>query len=425
MEEVKLSGKLPEEYVVKCKSAKELNEANQYYYKVDYDSLSKWKYLICSKSLMQKDGSPDGNTIENYIRENYNHFPVYTYKEWKELISTKDEFVLPDKWCVKINSRNSKVLGEYWNTQSGNICYTFFDSGYMHRYNNWGEDIIVGGKLGAYFHNFSLRTPFTEITYEQFIKYVLKQKEQVMETYRIKTKEEFVAEFGEKFHDKVYRSWNNNGDMDYLFGTEISKENYDVIIKDGSLGKVWPGKTSGITYWVISKGMITNKPLNNSISMKQNFAISGTTSLKEAFIKECGIKPYNSETVGYQYLTDMDGKQIQGITSDNCRKLFTLPKDWDAALAYVKDYYLPVITEKVVFFGKLKCTIKKGNNFATTEFGKITKSQISRVLDNFNKQIKILGYDLEIVGVDNLVLKFGCQQGTVAEAKALLKAFNE
>jgi len=118
--------------------------------------------------------------------------------------------------------------------------------------------------------------------------------------------------------------------------------------------------------------------------------------------------------------------QVQGSTNTGNSyeyEVFNLPTQWDAALAYVKKYYT-VPESKVLYFGELKLTIKNGEDFATTEYGNISKAEIQKVLKLFNAKMSICGYDLKIENVDDIRLAFGCQNGTIGEAKALLEAFN-
>lgn len=82
-------------------------------------------------------------------------------------------------------------------------------------------------------------------------------------SYRLKTKKEFIAEFGEKFHDHV--NWNSEGRMDHMFGAEIHAVFAKLVLKNGStqcarghFKQVISGKYYG---WTIDARMITDKPL--------------------------------------------------------------------------------------------------------------------------------------------------------------------
>lgn len=56
--------------------------------------------------------------------------------------------------------------------------------------------------------------------------------------YRIKTEEEFIREFGIGWKQK-YHWWSD--EMDYLFGKELSKEDYQQLQTDGDIhiNKKW------------------------------------------------------------------------------------------------------------------------------------------------------------------------------------------
>lgn len=66
----------------------------------------------------------------------------------------KDDFVLPEKWCIKIQSNSNPIEVFKWRGSE------WFDSGYMH--NNK-------------FHYETIQDGYTEITFDQFKKYVLKE----------------------------------------------------------------------------------------------------------------------------------------------------------------------------------------------------------------------------------------------------------
>jgi hypothetical protein len=66
--------------------------------------------------------------------------------------------------------------------------------------------------------------------------------------YRFKTKEEFIKEYGNKFHDRIHPTWNKLGFMDYLFG-KILNNNENELLKNKD-------KISYDNMWFISKEML-------------------------------------------------------------------------------------------------------------------------------------------------------------------------
>lgn len=334
---------LPEEYIVECKNADETNEVNRYFYKVpERIKLNHWKYLICSNTLCLSDGQPNGATIENRIQEEYSHFPVFTFEEWKSMV---DGFVLPEKWFVKVTSVNDYKehalskgydITHYWIQEYEGKEYYYYSEIY------WGHQGFVGR---AYFPE-----EFTEITLEQFNKYVLKN--------------------------------NNNKNT--------------------------------------QSGKLNNLNKNNMDS----FTVSGSATLKEAFAKELGVEFFDSKTLDFQYIGSEEEGTLQGyIYKEEVH--FDLPKEWDNAVEYGKQYYSAKVTE--VYFGDLLLKITKGDDYAETCYGRIYKSNIEDVLSMFNNTgIEICGYSLQINGgdVDNIKINFGCKIDTVGKAKEILSIFN-
>ena len=89
----------------------------------------------------------------------------------------KDDFVLPDKWCIKTTKdKNGKLIGEWFDKQSRCRCYHDTCLGkYYNSYNLLNESIILEGNLAASFASSRIREEYTEITFDQFKKYVLKE----------------------------------------------------------------------------------------------------------------------------------------------------------------------------------------------------------------------------------------------------------
>jgi hypothetical protein len=88
---------------------------------------------------------------------------------------------LPTYWYVKITPGNQTILGEYWNKNSNNSCYTSFNSGYLHSHNDRTESILKRGNFAASFHEYrEIKPGHEEITFEQFKQYVLKEKPIIM-----------------------------------------------------------------------------------------------------------------------------------------------------------------------------------------------------------------------------------------------------
>ena len=235
--------KLPEEYIVECEIQEQTIEVLNKYYNSNYTSLNLWEYIICRKDLQRKNEAY-GRAIEHFIRPEYKDMPVLSYKEWKELTS---KFILPEKWYIKTENLTQEIKKWFCTKSQYNFIFG------LKAYGNYST---LGFKYGGITYE-EIRLG-TEISAEQFQKYILKEEE---------TK--------------------------------------------------------------------TNK------TMKKPFAITGSTILKEAFVKEAGLKPCAPESIpDYKYLTPYSKNVVVGHSVLILESIeFSLPKDYDEALEYVKTYW--------------------------------------------------------------------------------------
>jgi len=124
---------------------------------LSFNDNSKWKPKQTEKGHFGTDWSR-------------NHYRKATKEE---LIShfSKDTFVLPERWVVKADGKGP--IGKYFDKQCNTCIYDFRD-GYYHRFGKNGDDITNPNKLSnLQFHSYSIIDDHTEITQEQFEKYVL------------------------------------------------------------------------------------------------------------------------------------------------------------------------------------------------------------------------------------------------------------
>lgn len=92
---------------------------------------------------------------------------------------------------------------------------------------------------------------------------------------------------------------------------------------------------------------------------------------------------------------------------------------------YSKGVWATIIPSEIKLpFGNFEFTINKKLQTATCKEGVITKQQIQEIVDWWDKDFTLLGYKMQIIVDGKLSIKFGCCEGSVAEIKAILKAFN-
>lgn len=116
-----------------------------------------------------------------------------------------------------------------------------------------------------------------------------------------------------------------------------------------------------------------------------------------------------------------------GICADGCKKLYgnvgyhsDIEKLKKAGVLDL--WFEPVYRLKVLYFGKVKFTIHEG--YADTEYGKVTKEEISKVFDYISDAPGLVNGKHKLVMPihDYSKIKFGCQEGTVKELEDIYKA---
>jgi len=272
------------------------------------------------------------------------------------------------------------------------------------------------------------RDGYTRITLDQFNKYVFnpaKSEVESSKTPKFKVPENWYIKGGEDFNSwlqstgRFSRANIHGGLTTYCYYNP--KNNY--INWDCLEMPSMPGMTE-ITFEEFID-YIYNKQKTNKMR-EEEFSIGGSRALKEAFAKEVGVSLYSEGSLDFDYLTPDESGKLRG-TGGMRTPHFELPAEWDDAVEYVLEALERVeeeeLEETVLYFGELRCSIYEGNDFAVTDYGEITKEEVEAAIKPFETELKICGHNMEIDDVDSIKLKFGCQSGTIGEAKALLEAF--
>lgn len=158
------------------------------------------------------------NTMENNAIEiTIDQFNQYFGK--KESVSKTEEFVLPEKWCIRATEKNVHILKQTTHCNK-HLNYNYTIGGYY------------GTKFGG---NSVVPNGYTEITFEQFKKYVLKEtitkvdlsKQEPMKTAVQKEEELKVGDYAVVL--KGYRGLNNP------FEITNAQENINILPKPKEL----------------------------------------------------------------------------------------------------------------------------------------------------------------------------------------------
>lgn len=104
---------------------------------------------------------------------------ILTLEEWDEIVNG---FKLPERWCIKATPNTGKIIAEFFDrTLNIGCCYvkgliTFdYQTHYFYNYNLYSNVNMFNTTPGANHSSPNKIMGFTEITFDQFKKYVLKQ----------------------------------------------------------------------------------------------------------------------------------------------------------------------------------------------------------------------------------------------------------
>lgn len=158
------------------------------------------------------------------------------------------------------------------------------------------------------------------------------------------------------------------------------------------------------------------------VSKGNYFHIGGIYKLTEDY----------SETNG-SFRVESDDRYIPNGYSSMSHNYLTSKYDFIKVRKATEEEILSV-TRKELLFGDVKFSIDKGDDFAITQYGKVTKKEIDNAIYYIENPPCLTGYKLtihahgecEVINEKNSLFKigFGCKSGDLDELKAILKAFD-
>lgn len=160
--------KINDEFIVDCTNNSKEERQQVYKFLVDNRNYEKsyledyFPVIVCNK----KQDYSNWDSLEKYYNwvDSKKDIPIYTFEQFKEMYL--ENFILPEKWCIKITSENLSFCKSLKNKELGfREGYNYIIGGYYSSIasseGNFGFIIIPNG--------------YKEITFEQFKKYVLNQ----------------------------------------------------------------------------------------------------------------------------------------------------------------------------------------------------------------------------------------------------------
>jgi len=155
--------KINDEFIVDCTNNSKEERQQVYKFLVDNRNYEKsyledyFPVIVCNK----KQDYSNWDSLEKYYTwvDSKKDIPIYTFEEFEEMY-LKEKFVLPVKWCIK----DCKKVTEYGAKR------------FHHKMGDIWEDayLCIDESFGKY-NYLKEKYNYTEITFEQFKKYVLNQ----------------------------------------------------------------------------------------------------------------------------------------------------------------------------------------------------------------------------------------------------------
>jgi len=424
----------------------------------------------------------DGNTAKasgtnnNSSLSSFSNSPtLITLEEWDECVNG---FKLPEKWCVKDCEEVNKWASEQFKYSCNIIydhSYLYIDQSKFPHNSCYRFASIAYGKEHGY----------TEITFEQFKEHVLKQKNNMID-FKVKgTSLPFIPK-GTECRTKYFNDSTLNtkflGDYTDLVSFGSKEYKNDVYILCDNIDY------NGDNYFMIKESDIIKLAKEQNMSNKEIIGYKAPYDLFGGNIKANTIyKPVASKN-NIVYAATINGKVVDGGQTNMPKEIVETwepvykeefkvgdwvklvgvsPEEWVKEMdkflnKIVKlnhingriidfegsegwSYLLENISRKAteeeilsvqkeLLFGGVKFTIKKGEDFAITQYGKITKEEIKNAINYIENPPCLIGYKLTIhinnahnpinspMGI--FKIGFGCESGTLDELKEILKAFD-
>jgi len=90
-------------------------------------------YGVYIKGKIYDEDYKDSSSSSASVKELVALFP----HDWEEI---KEEFSLPEKWCIKVNAYNLAIVGKWFNENSQTTAHDYHKYlGYLHfpKFDNW------------------------------------------------------------------------------------------------------------------------------------------------------------------------------------------------------------------------------------------------------------------------------------------------
>ena len=355
--------KINDEFIVDCTNNSKEERQQVYKFLVDNRNYQK-SYLeedhpviVCNK----KQNYSNWESLENYYNfvDSKKDIPIYTFEKFEEMY-LKEEFILPVKWCIKDCKKVTEYGAKRFHHKMGNI---------------WEDAYLCIDESSGKYNYLKKKYNYTEITFEQFKKYVLKNNN--MENNKQIIGYKLIKE---EYREAAYKIANVscffNGMVDFEENCYIEKNLKEAGVLDLWFEKVY-GKEFKVGDWIIS-----------------------TNDIKSIVFK---IESINEE----YYECENDNFGIVALRKDKEDLRLATPEEITKAQKTIVKMYS---SNK----GQFEIEVIDGKAYYRPENKELPKEWIKDIIDSFEKVLSKGGIDYPY-NVEVSSLNVGCYHGTKKE----------
>lgn len=306
--------KLNDEFIVDCTNNSKEERQQVYKFLVDNRNYQKsyleedYPVIVCNK----KQNNSNWDSLEKYYDwvGSKKDIPIYTFGEFEEMY-LKEKFVLPVKWCVKDCKKVTEYRAKRFHHKMGDI---------------WEDAYLCIDEFSGKYNYLREKYNYTEITFEQFKKYVLDQN-------NMKNNKQIIGYklIKEEYREAAYKIANVscfvNDMVDFQENSYIKEK-----LEEAGVLDLWFKKVYGEEFKVIpntenkyeynKEGIIrninTNKEISQSLSTKGYYKVNlwinnkNISRVVHRLVAETFIpNPNNLETINH-----IDGNKSNNSVSN-------------------------------------------------------------------------------------------------------------
>ena len=263
--------KINDEFIVDCTNNSKEERQQVYKFLVDNRNYEKsyledyYPVIVCNK----KQNYSNWDSLEKYYNwvDSKKDIPIYTFEQFKEMYL--ENFILPEKWCIKDCKKVTEYGAKRFHYKMGDI---------------WEDTYLCIDESSGKYNYLKKKYNYTEITFEQFKKYVLKNNnmennKQIIGYKLIK------EEYREAAYKIANTSWFFNGIVDFQENCYIEKKLKEAGVLDLWFEKVY-GKEFKVGDWIISPNAIEPKACKIESINEEYYKCEDTNPNKLGFKKD-------------------------------------------------------------------------------------------------------------------------------------------